>query len=148
MSQCHRSEYPWRDCLSWVLFRCCSRAGTGIRTKETVRRPGLVCNQHCLTRAMRQIMPPTSRALMPPGKASGFLSWHHGTSYGTGDPGEKDLQDHSREAGRRAPPAEPRTQMPPPVLRLSLVADGIPKGIRSPGLLSQVSPALWPVWIT
>ena len=140
MSQCHRSEYPWRDCLSLVLFRCCSRVGTGIRTKETVRRPGLVCNQHCLTRAMRQIMPPTSRALMPPGKASGFLSWHHGTAYSTGDPGENDLQDHSREAGRRAPPAEPRTQMPPPVLRLSLVADGIPKGIRSPGLLSKSHP--------
>lgn len=55
-------------------------------------------------------MPPASQALMPPGKASGFLSWQHGTAYGTGDPGENDLQDHSREPGRRAPPTEPRTE--------------------------------------
>ena len=75
-------------------------------------------------------MPPASQALMPPGKASGFLSWQHGTAYGTGDPGENDLQDHSREPGRRAPPTEPRTQAPPLVLRFSLVANGIPKGIR------------------
>lgn len=68
-------------------------------------------------------MPPASQALMPPGKASGFLSWQHGTAYGTGDPGENDLQDHSREPGRRAPPTEPRTEY------------------VSPGLLCQVSPA-------
>lgn len=67
---------------------------------------------------------------MPPGKASGFLSWQHGTAYGTGDPGGNGLQDHSREPGRRVPPTEPRTQAPPQVLRFSLVANGIPKGIH------------------
>lgn len=67
---------------------------------------------------------------MPPGKASGFLSWQHGTAYGTGDPGGNDLQDYSPEPGRRVPPTEPRTQAPPQVLRFSLVANGIPKGIH------------------
>lgn len=63
-----------------------------------------------------------SQALMPLGKASGFLPGNMEPP--TARTGENDLQDHTSEPGRRAPPTEPRTQAPPQVLRfLSLVAN-------------------------
>lgn len=44
--------------LSLALLCCCSRAGTGTRTKETVRMLWTGMCRDCLTEAMCQVMPP------------------------------------------------------------------------------------------